>query len=93
MCHQPTATSVSVLSGAKRTEAESISIDENVLISTCLEFCEILQNEFIFAPPCSNLEDAVRSTVDYMTKQGVFFRTVSYFIIVLSFGHTFFYEL
>ncbi|ODN06204.1 Glycerol-3-phosphate acyltransferase 1, mitochondrial [Orchesella cincta] len=70
------ATSVSVLSGAKRTEAESISIDENVLISTVLEFCEILQNEFIFAPPCTNLEDAVRSTVQYMTKQKVFFRTL-----------------
>lgn len=70
------ATSVSVLSGAKRFDAESISIDESVLIDTCLEFCEILQHEFVFAPPCVQLEDAIRSTIKYMTKQQIFFRTV-----------------
>lgn len=73
-----TASSVSILSGAKRSEAESISIDENVLIATCLEFCEILQHEFVFAPPCVQLEDAIRNTIKYMTKQQIFYRTVSW---------------
>ena len=70
------ATSVSILCKDNLTSNDCISLEEDDLVTTCLELCEILQHEFIFAPPCTSLEDAIRSTIAYLRKQNVFLEKV-----------------
>jgi hypothetical protein len=47
-------------------------LKETELIATCLEYVDVLHNEFLFSPPCQPLAFAIKNTIRFLSEQGIF---------------------
>ncbi|CAG2118045.1 unnamed protein product [Medioppia subpectinata] len=49
----------------------NITIDFNELVDKSVELCEILHNDFVFAPPCANIRDLIMDKIESYVIYGV----------------------
>jgi hypothetical protein len=47
-------------------------IKETELTAACLEYADVLHNEFLLSPPCQPLVQAVKKSIDFLSNQGIF---------------------
>ncbi|RWS14006.1 Glycerol-3-phosphate acyltransferase 1-like protein [Dinothrombium tinctorium] len=53
-------------------ESSNTTISREQVVEKSAELCNILQHEFVFAPPCSSIKDAINATIENFITYGIF---------------------
>jgi len=55
----------------KALRKDSGNIERETILRSALFLTELLQNEFLFAPPCANIDDALNSIIEYFVTHDI----------------------
>ncbi|XP_033126432.1 glycerol-3-phosphate acyltransferase 1, mitochondrial-like [Anneissia japonica] len=52
-------------------QSQPFSVSKDMLVKKAMQLCDLLQFEFIFAPPCGNLTDVINDTIENLAAKGI----------------------